>query len=176
VLAVIVVLTAGWPLVSATVAGHQPVAAGTTVTVGPSGTESGRVTVGPGWSVLTASSNPQQYYSFSRGALRLTVRYVSLARVGERGPLFKGMRQILRIGYPGVTAGRPQVLITAAGDHGLTASLSGAGHTGQAAVVAAPTQPFAIEMVLLGPPSTVRAVRAAGLPVIRSLRFPAAPR
>jgi hypothetical protein len=176
VLAVIVVLTAGWPLVSATVAGHRPVAAGTTVAVGPSGTESGRVTLGPGWSGLTASSNPRQYYSFSRGALRLSVRYVGLARVGERGPLFRGMRQILRLGYPGVTAGRPEVLITAAGDSGLTASLAGAGRTGQAAVVAAPTQPFAIEMVVLGPPNTARAVQAAGLPVIRSLRFPAEPR
>jgi hypothetical protein len=176
VLAVIVVLTAGWPLVSSTVAGHRPLAAGTTVTVGPSAAESGRVRVGPGWSVLTANSNPQRFYSLSRGALRLSVRYVSLAGIGARAPLMQGMRQLLRIGYPGVRAGRPQVLRTAAGGRGLMVLLSGAGRTGRAAVVASPDRAFAIEMVLVGPSSTVRAIETAGLPVVRSLRFPAAAR
>jgi hypothetical protein len=174
VLAVITLLTAGWPLISDTVAGHRPIPAGTTITVGPTAAESGRVTVGPGWSVLTANSDPRQYYSFGRGALQLSVRYVSLSRPGENGPLIRGMRQILRISNLGVTAGRPRTITTADGSRGLIAVLSGPGRTGQAAVVVAPARAFAIEMVMVGPPSTLGAIHAAGLPVIRSLRFPAA--
>ncbi|MGH3303097.1 MAG: hypothetical protein ACRDOK_15730 [Streptosporangiaceae bacterium] len=176
VLAVIVVLTAGWPLVGSTVAGHRPLAAGTTITVGPTAASSGRVTVGPGWSVMTASTNPHWYYSIARGPLRMSVRYVSLARAGEPGALWRGLRQILRIGNPGVTPGRPRQLTTADGSRGLIAALSGPGRTGQAAVVAAPARPFAIEMIMTGPSRTARAVRAAGMPIIRSLRLPAAAR
>jgi hypothetical protein len=176
VLAVVAVLTAGWPLVSMAVADHRPLAAGTTVTVGPSAAESGRVTVGPGWSVQSADSNPQQVYSFARGGLRLSVRYVSLAGIGKHARLLPGMRQLLRIGDPGVTAGRPRALTTADGSRGLMAMLSGPDRTGRAAVVVSPTRAFAIEMVLLGPPSTARAINAAGIPVIESLRLPAAAR
>ncbi len=175
-LAVIVVLTAGWPLVSSTVAGHRPLAAGKAITVGPTTQDSGRVTVGRGWSVLTASSNPEQYYLFSRGALQLSVRYVSLPRSGEQGPLLRGMRQVLRIGNPGVRPGPPLAFVTADGSKGLMTVLYGPGRTGRAAVVAAPTRPFAIEMVLLGPPSAMRAIVAFGLPVLTSLRFSAAAR
>jgi hypothetical protein len=176
VLAVIGLLTAGWPLISTTVAGHRPLAADTTVRIGPTAADSGRVTVGAGWSVLTANTNPDEFYSFSRGALRLQVRYVSLPRRGDNGPLMQGMRQILRIGFPGVTPGRPHVITTADGSHGLIAVLSGPRQTGQAAVVVAPARAYAIEMIMLGPPSTARAIQTAGLPVIRSLRFPAAAR
>jgi hypothetical protein len=176
VLAVIVVLTAGWPLVSTTVAGHRPLAGGTSVTVGPTAAESGRVTVGPGWSVLTANSNPQQFYSLGRGALRLSVRYVSLPSSTGPGQLWRGLRQVLRVGNPGVMVGRLQVITTLNGSRGLTAVLSGAGHTGQAAVFPAPTGRFAIEMIMLGPPGTAPAMRAVGVPVLRSLRFPAARR
>ena len=173
-LAVIAVLTAGWPLVSSAVAGHRPLAAGTTVTIGPSAAESGRVTVGPGWSVLTASSNPQRYYLFSHGALRLSVRYVGLFQPAEGEQLLQGMRELLRIGHPGVRPGRPRVISTVDGRRGLTALLSGPGQTGQAAVFLAPTRVFAIEMILLGPSSAASTIRAAGVPVLQSLRFPAA--
>lgn len=176
VLAVIVVLTAGWPLVSATVAGHRPLAAGTTITVGPTASSSGRVTVGPGWSVMTANSNPKQYYAIDRGPVRLSVRFVRLARTGQSGPLWRGLLQILRIGSPGVTPGRPQVITTADGGRGVIAALSGPGRIGRAVVVAAPDRPYAIEMIMLGPASTLQAMHASGMPIIRSLRFPAATR
>lgn len=175
-LAVIVLLTAGWPLISTMVAGHRPLAADTTVAVGPTSASSGRVTVGAGWSLLTANTNPEEYYSFGRGALQLQVRYVSLLRPGDNGPLLRGMRQILRIGIPGIVAGRPRVITSADGSRGLIAVLSGPHRTGQAAVFAAPAGAFAIEMIMLGPPSTARAIHDAGLPVIRSLRFPRAAR
>lgn len=175
-LAVIVVLTAGWPLVSTAVAGHRPLAAGATVRVGPTVAESGRVTVGPGWSVLTASTDPRQFYSLRRGALRLSVRYVYVTSAAGPGQLWQGLRQLLRVGNPGVTPGRPQVITTVDGSRGLTAALSGAGQTGRAAVFAAPTGRFAIEMIMLGPPSTAPAMRIAGLAVLHSLRFPAARR
>jgi hypothetical protein len=176
VLAVIVLLTAGWPLVSSTVAGHRPLAAGATLTVGPSATDSGRVTVGPGWSVLTANSNPHQYYSRSRGQVRLSVRYVGLARLGQQGQLWRGLRQILRIGSPGVTAGRPRPFTTAGGGRGLMADLAAPGRTGRAAVVTAPARPFAIELIMLGPASSAAAMQHSGLPIMRSLRFPVAAR
>jgi hypothetical protein len=174
VLAVIVTLTAGWPLVSTTVAGDRPLAAGTTVTVGPSRASSGRVTVGPGWSVLTARSDPNRSYSLARGALRLSVRYVSLVSPPAQASLWRGLRQVLRIGNPGLTPGRPRVFTTSDGSQGLIAFLSGPGRTGQAAALAAPDGTFAIEMIMLGPPGTARVMRSAGLPVLRSLRFPAA--
>jgi hypothetical protein len=172
VLAVIVVLTAGWPLVSSTVTGHRPIAAGTTITVGPTASSAGRVTVGPGWSVTTANSNPKQYYAIARGPVRLSIRFVRLARTGQPGPLWRGLRQILRIDSPGVTPGRPQVITTADGRRGIIAALSGPGRIGRAVVVAAPARPFAIEMIVLGPPGTLRAMHASGMPIIRSLRFP----
>lgn len=125
---------------------------------------------------MTASSNPQQYYLFGRGAVRLSVRYVSLATPGERAMLWQGLRQLLRIGNPGVTPGRLEVMTTADGNRGLIATLSGPGRTGRAAVVAAPSGSFAIEMIMLGPSSTAPVIRTSGLPVMRSLRFPAAAR
>jgi hypothetical protein len=176
VLATILVLTAGWPLISTTVAGLRPLIAGATVTVGPSATSSGRITVGPGWSVLTSSTNPHEYYSFGRGAVRLLVRYVRLTRAGDRRQLWQGMRQMLRVGYPGLTPGRPRPIIVADGSRGLIAHLSGPGRSGKAAVVAAPAAPFAIEIVMVGPSSASAVLVAVGLPVLRSLRFPAATR
>jgi hypothetical protein len=176
VLAVIVALTAGWPLVSAMVSGNRPLAPGTTVTVGPSAADSGRVTVGRGWSVLTANTNPRQFYSLGHGALRLSVRYVSPIKLARPGELWQGLRQMMRVANPGVSPGRLQVITTRAGDRGLTAALSGHGQTGRAAVFPAPARRFAIEMIMIGPPSTARTIRTAGLPILESLHFPAAAR
>jgi hypothetical protein len=169
VLAVIVILTAGWPLVSATVTGHHPLADGATIAVGPTSASAGHVTVGPGWSVMTASSNPQHFYSLGHGAVQMSIRYVSLA--GEQDQLWPGLRQILRIVDPGVALGQPRPVTTADGSRGLVADLSGSGRAGEAQVVAAPARTFAIEMILVAPSSTAQAMRAAGRPVLRSLRL-----
>jgi len=176
VLAIIVVLTGGWPLVSTTVANLRPLVAGTTVTIGPSAVSSGRITVGPGWSVLSSSTNPHQSYLFGRGAVRLSVRYVRLTRTGDRRGLWRALRQMLRLGYPGLTPGRPRPIVVADGNRGLIGQLSGRGRSGKAAVVAAPAAPFAIEMIMVGPSSSNALQLAVGLPVLRSLRFPAAAR
>src|SRR5215469_15692950 len=78
IIAVMAVLTAGWPLVSRVVSDHRHLAAGTRLKLGTSQQSSATVTVGPGWTMLTGESNPRQIYLIDRGLVHMTIAYAAL--------------------------------------------------------------------------------------------------
>ena len=82
VVAVMALLTAGWPLLNIAVANRHPLAAGARLTVGTSPSNSAVVTVGAGWSLLSEQSNPMQGYLLQRGRVELSITHVVL--VGRR--------------------------------------------------------------------------------------------
>jgi len=167
-------LTAGWPLASSLVHNPRPLAAGSRLTLGPNRLSAARFTVGPGWSMLRASSNPHQGYALARGPVRLSIRYVALISAGQEPQLLAGLHTVLRLSNPGVTLGQPRPVITAQGRHGITGVVSGRGVTGIVAIVPAPSRQFAIQVLVLGPPRDKLASRGAESRLVRSLLFPAA--
>jgi hypothetical protein len=168
------VLTAGWPLVSSAVHNAGPVAAGTRLTVGASQPNVARFTVGPGWSMLRAGSDPRQGYLLRRGPVRVSISYVALVGSSQAAQLWAGLHTILRLSHPGVALSRPRPLLTAQGRRGLTGVVSGRGVLGTATIVAAPSRRFAIQMLVLGPRHGRLALRSVELRLMRSLFFPAA--
>ena len=85
VLAVIVALTVGWPVVSRAVSDDQPVAAGQPLTIGPAGSHSATFTPGPDWAVHSAETNTVESWRLSHGPVDLTVAYVTLLSRSQAG-------------------------------------------------------------------------------------------
>jgi hypothetical protein len=171
VVAVMAVLTAGWPLLNAGVANRHPLPAGTRLAVGTGSTSSAAVTVGRGWALLSAESNSTQGYLLAHGPLRLSINHVTL--VGpNRGPhLWQGLRRILALSNPGLRLGRP-VLITSG--HTLKAvigMITGPNVVGSATIVPGPSREFDIEMIMLTPRSSSLGLRLMAAGVISSLTF-----
>lgn len=176
VVAIMVALTAGWPLANALVTDHQRLAAGTALRIGPSAANSAQFTLGPGWSQVPSQTNPQMSYVLRRGSLRLTVLFVALVNRSQLPELWTGLRKLVQVGNAGAWLSNPSVLHTAHGTRGLTGTVSAGNLTGLVAAFPAPSKGFAIEIVSLAPhttnPLNVRATRL----LMRSLRFQAAPR
>jgi hypothetical protein len=149
VVVVMATLTAGWPLLSRAVSNHHRLAPNTTLILGPSQSAAAAFTVGPGWSLMTAQTDPRQDYALRRGPVELTINYVSLLNGRQAIDLWPGLRQILRITHPGVSLGRPRIFTTSSGRAGLTGTLSSASSFGTATVVTAASHDFAVEMILL---------------------------
>jgi hypothetical protein len=175
VLAIMILLTAGWPLLNLAAADRHRVSAGTTISVGTSAAASARITIGPGWSVLPAESDPRQGYSLERGAVTVRISYVNLVENAQRSRLWAGLRQLLRLDDAGLRLGRPVPTTTAQGLRGVTGSLSDKNLAGAAVIFPGPSGRFAIEMVVLGPRHAHLGVAAAER-MSKSLRFGAAPR
>lgn len=174
VVALMAVLTAGWPLATAFVHNPHPLAAGTRLSVGTSRPGSARFTVGAGWSLLRAGSDPHQVYAFQRGPVRLTISYLALVSTTPEAQLWAGLHTILRLSNPGIGLGRPRPVVTTQGHHGLAGVASGNSMTGTAAIVPGPSGKFAIQVLVLGPPATGLASRGAAIRLVRSLFFSAA--
>lgn len=172
VIVVMALLTAGWPLVSSTVASQRPLAAGSRLTVGPGHGRSATVTVGPGWFLQSGSSDPRRGYSLQHGPVRLSIFFVALAS-GQTPLLPAGLRRMVRLGYPGVVLGELQPITTAGGYRGLTGKLSDGGRAGVAAIFPGPARAFAIEMITMAPRRAARTVQTVARPIVLSLRFPA---
>jgi hypothetical protein len=174
VVALMAVLTAGWPLVSAAVHNPRPVAARTGLTVGSSRPNLARFTVGPGWSMLRAGSNARQDYLLRRGPVRLSIRYVALVSSGQVAQLWAGLHTVLRLSNPGVALSQPRPVVTAQGHRGLTGVVTGRGVTGTVTILPAPSRRFAIQVLVLGPPRRRVTIRGVELRLVRSVFFPAA--
>jgi hypothetical protein len=173
VAAVIVLVTAGFPLASAALPDQQPLAAGTVLVIGPGQAHSARLTVGRGWALLKAESNQDQLDSLRLGAVQLTVAYIALLDRGQAGDLWAGLNRIIRSGHPGSRLGAARLMADVPGEVEDTGSLTGGGLTGQAEVLADPPLDFAIEITALAPQGADAAgLRAAAL-VARSLRIAA---
>jgi hypothetical protein len=174
VLAVIVALTVGWPVVSRAVSDDQPVAAGQPLTIGPAGSHSATFTPGPDWAVHSAETNTVESWRLSHGPVDLTVAYVTLLSRSQAGRLWAGLQRTLLLGDASARLGRPATFTSADGGQGLTGTVTANDLAGQAAVFVGPDADFAIEIVSAAPVDDRAAAQAATALVARSLRFPAA--
>jgi hypothetical protein len=162
VVAVIVVVTVGWPVVSLA------------LTIGPDSALSATFTPGRDWVVRSAETDPILHWSLSDGAVDVAVVYVMVISPSQVGRLWPGLQSDLRLGDGSARLGRPAGITSAAGSSGLTGTLTANDRAGQAAVFPGPAGKFAIEIVSVAPVQDGAAARAAAALVARSLRFPAA--
>jgi hypothetical protein len=176
VVTVMAVLTAGWPLINLSVSNNRRISANTKLTVGPSHRDSGQVTVGPGWLMQSAQSNPHMAYSLRRGPVTVSIAYVNLLSRGDTRDLYSGMREIIQLSHPGATMSAPRQVTSAHGFKGSAGVVTSASMAGTAAVFAYPAREFAIEMVVLAPRRTALANLIAAQRIVHSLVFPAARR
>jgi hypothetical protein len=176
VVAVMVLLTAGWPLLNALVADKQVVAAGTALQIGPGGLNSASVRVGPQWSLRPAESNPREGYVLSRGAVAVSIEYVTLEHAEREAVIWGGLRQVLRVSHPGVSLGPPKAVTSSQGREGRTAMLTSTRSIGAVAVFVAPSGTYAIQMIVLAPRGVSPIAAGATRQFLRTLRFPAEPR
>ena len=174
VLGLMVLLAAGWPLVSRAVSGNQPAAAGLPLTIGLDSTHSAQFTLGRGWVIRSAESDPKQQWVLQRGPVDMSVTYVSLVNPAQASQLWPGLHNILRLGDSSAQLGQPAPLTSPQGGHGLTGTVSVNDRAGQAVVFPAAGEDFAIEIVSVAPAENSQAARTAAAQLVRSLRFPAA--
>jgi hypothetical protein len=171
IVAIMALLTAGWPLLNASVANRHALAAGTHLKVGASLSSSAQVTVGNGWSELPAQTNPRYEYMLRRGAVRLSITYVALAGSHQVPQLWSGLRAILRISNPGASLGGPANTVRAHGYKAVSGRVVDNRMVGTVIAVAAPSGRYAIEMITLAPRGVRPAMRVAALRIMRSLLF-----
>jgi hypothetical protein len=171
VVAIMALLTAGWPLLNSAVANQHPLAAGSRLTVGTS-PSSAVVTLGPGWSMLSAQSNPMQGYVLQRGSLELSITHLALVNRGKAPQLWQGLREILSLSNPGSRLSRPAIITTSQGVHAITGVVTTPRLIGTATIFPGPSGNFGIAMVALGPRRLSPAIRAAAHRVTVSLMFP----
>jgi hypothetical protein len=172
VVAIMALLTAGWPLLNSAVANRQPLAAGSRLTIGTEPASAANVTLGPGWSVLPAQSNPVQSYVLQQGSLQLYLTHVSLVDRNQVPRLWQGMRRILSVSHPGSRLSNQAFITTAHGLRAITSVVVGT-LTGTATIFPGPSREFAIEIITLAPRRTSPALRAEAARIIASLMFKA---
>jgi hypothetical protein len=171
VIGVMVLLTAGWPLLNLVISDNRSVAANAKLTVGVSNHSSGTVTMGPGWTMLSAQSDPQDNYSLVRGPTQMSLDYVPLINSGQIPHLWDGLRRVEEFDHPGATLSEPVPITSAQGYQGQAGVLSYKGLVGTAAIFPSPSGKFAIEMAVLSPPGSSPQVLATITKSISSLRF-----
>jgi hypothetical protein len=176
VIGIMAVLTLGWPLINLAVANRSPLSPLSTLSVGPGRGDMARFTVGPGWAMQPAETDPRLDYSLRRGGLAMSVSYVTLANGAQDSHLWSGLRQIVQISHPGIILGKPSPITTAQGRRGMTGTLTGAGLSGLVAVIALPARDFAIELIAVGPRHTSPANLQSTRLIMRSVVFPGAGR
>jgi hypothetical protein len=175
VVAVMALLTAGWPLLNQIVADTRPLAAGSSLTIGPGGTVSARMIIGHGWRLMQAESNPRKRYLLRAGPALLDASTVSLPAPVTDAELWAGMRQLLRVTHSGVTVGRMTPFISPTGQAGLTGPVAGGADAGTATIFIAPADLAALEVVVLAPRSDADRVEAATRLLIQSVTFLSGP-
>jgi len=176
VVAVMAVLTAGWPLLNAAVADRQKLAAGSLIRVGPGGRDSATIRIGPNWTLRPAETNPRQSYALQRGADLVSISYVTVLPGHRTAQIWPGMRRILLLSYPRGSLSRPVAVTSGQGLKGLTGTVTAPGRTGVVTMFVGPSGTFAIRMMALVPRQDAAAAVAARELFVRSLRFPAARR
>lgn len=174
IIAVMAVLTAGWPLLNRVVTDHQRLTANSKLVVGPSKKNSAIVTVGPGWLLRAGETNPRLVYLLQRGPAMMTIAYASLVNNRQTTDLWAGMRAVLALHHPGTTLSPPLPIRSihgAVGDFGI---VRGSGMAGTAAVFAGPSRRYAVEMVILIPMGAPKLNLLVAQRIMRSVLFPGA--
>jgi hypothetical protein len=173
VIVIMAVLTAGWPLINLAVSNNRRIAANTKLTVGPSRKDSAQVTMGPGWTMQAAETDPHLEYSLRRGGVMMSIAYIELLSRSDVDGLWRGMGQILRISRPGASLSRAVRITSAHGYPGDTGRITSRTMIGTAAVFANVPRQYAVEMVIVAPRRTPRLNLVAAQRIVRSLLFPA---
>jgi hypothetical protein len=173
VVAIMALLTAGWPLLNSAVANRQPLAAGSRLTIGTSPASSAVITVGRGWYIQPAQSNPRQEYVLRKDGLLLAITHISLVDRSQVPRIWQGMRQILAVTNPGSELSKPVTIGTAHRLRAFTGAVTGRRLVGTITVFTGPSREFAIVLLVLASPRASPALRAAALRVIISLKFTA---
>lgn len=176
VVAIMAVLTAGWPLINLAVSDNRRLGANTRLTIGPSHRDSAQVTVGPGWLMQSAQSNPHLAYSLHRGGVTMSIDYVDLLSRSDVGELWSGMGQILQISHPGASLSAPLPITSAHGLEGDAGRVTSRMIRGTAAVFANRPRQYAVEIVVMASRRTPLANLVAAQRIVRSVLFPAAAR
>ena len=174
IIAVMAVLTAGWPLLSRVVSDHRLLAANTRLSLGPSHQNSAIVTVGPGWTMQSGETNPRLIYHLDRGGVHLSIAYATLINNRQVGDLWAGLREVVQVNHPGATLSKPVEVRTMHGSAGELGVVRARDLVGTASVFAGPSRRFAIEMVIEAPNRSARLNLLAAQRIMRSLVFPAA--
>lgn len=175
IIAVMAVLTAGWPLLNRVVSDHNRLAANTRLKIGPSRKASAIVTVGPGWVLRAGETNPRLIYHLDRGVVHLSIAYATLLNNTRVDNLWTGLREVVQIDHPGATLSRPIRIRTIHGAAGDIGVVQASDLVGTASVFAGPSRRFAIEMVIEEAPNrSARLNLLAAQHIMRSLVFPAA--
>jgi hypothetical protein len=176
VVAIMAVLTAGWPLINLAVSDNRRVGANTRLTVGPSHRDSAQVTIGPGWLMQSAQSNPHMAYSLRRGGVTMSIDYVDLLSRSDVGELWSGMGQILQISHPAASLSAPLPITSVHGLEGDAGRVTSRMIRGTAAVFANRPRQYAVEIVVVASRRTPLANLVAAQRIVRSVLFPAAAR
>jgi hypothetical protein len=174
IIAVMAVLTAGWPLLNRVVSDHQRLAPNTMLRLGPSRQNSAVVTVGPGWTLQAGETNPRLIYRLDRGPVHLSIAYATLVNNRQVDDLWAGLREVIQVDHPGATLSEPIKVRTRHGYAGDLGVVRAPDLVGSASVYAGPSRQFAIEMVVEAPRRSARLNLLAAQRIMRSLVFPAA--
>jgi hypothetical protein len=169
VLAVIAVLTGGWPLLNSVLADGQPLPDRTALVLGPSDHAAIVVPSGGGWVLSKSSSNPQQNYLLHRGGIELSVDYVSLSSTADAAKVWPGITQLVRLGHGHLGTGEPSASIH--GNPGETATLRDGARTGSVTSYIAPDRSYAVRYTVLGSPAASAADRSAAEQTVRAAYF-----
>jgi hypothetical protein len=170
VIAVMALLTAGWPLLNRTVSDSR-LAAGQSLTIGPVGAMKARMTTGRGWRLMPAESNARQRYVLRAGPAQLTLATVSLPAGTTNASLWAGLRHLLRISHSRVTMGSMTAITSQTGRAGFSSRIAVGRNAGTVTVFVAPTGTLALEIVFLAPRDAIDQVVADTSRLARSVTF-----
>ncbi|MYV99275.1 hypothetical protein [Streptomyces sp. SID3343] len=172
VIAVLALLTGGWPLIDSWISGDERVRAGTVFRVGPDSDDYAWFRIGDdGWTLDRAATTPSRQFVLRREGVDLSIAYISLARAEDADNLWTGLRDTVRVADPHARLGPPQSLIADAGAAGVFGTLVQDGDTGRAAIFRGPQDAFAIRLIALAAPGTPDPVWLPARDVMRSLTF-----
>lgn len=169
----LILLSAGWSLVSWFLPDSEAVHAGQDLQVA-AGTEHTAALTFPqgGWAIVPSATRDGQQYRFDRGPVQLTVNAVipPFGATVSAPELWDGLHRVVRVDDASASLGDPETVSSADGTEGLAGDLHGDAQEGTAAVYPSPDGQFAVEMTLAGPEAT-SADLAAVDEIVHSLEF-----
>jgi len=172
IVAVVLALTIGWPVATLAFSSRQPLPAGQVLIIGPDATHQASLTLGAGWVLQKADTNPKLNFVLRNGPVRLSVIFVFLLATPDATQRWHGLRQLLTAANPAARLSGPQTFTNGNGVRGQRGVLQQGDQIGLAVIYPSPKNMYAVELISLGPPGA-RAAQQAAQQVARSVTFPA---
>ncbi len=146
VVAVMALLTAGWPLASLAFSDPQPLAPGQTIVIGAGAQYSARFTVGGGWQVRRSLTDPKQVYWLRRRTVGMSVALVPLITSSQAGRLWAGVRSLAQVSSPGSRLIGPRPSSIGPAGQVTTGVITRAGASEWVTIYLSPARKFAVEI------------------------------